>query len=88
MSTRKTGSDHWRYNKTHSTGTRILMSQAKTGIKHPKFKGYYITPAGRFTNSLTAGKANNVANKTVIARCNNPMWKHFGWFIKPYKNKL
>src|SRR5450759_436377 len=70
------GKDHWLYGGHLSDATKKLMSDAKKGDKHPKFKGYYITPKGVFSSSLAASKVNDTCQKTIINRCKS---KHPGY---------
>ena len=53
-----------------SIETKIKLSESKTGIKHPKFKGYYITPWGKFDSSYVASSS-YVSNITIINWCKN-----------------
>jgi hypothetical protein len=63
------GVDHWRTGKTHSNYTKSKMSYQKLGKRHPKFKGYYITPNGKFESSYQAAKALGMNSKTVYNLC-------------------
>lgn len=65
----KKGSDHKNFGKTRSEDTKNLMAKAKSGVKHPAFKGLYVTPAGKFTSSHAAAKANGITARTIIKRC-------------------
>lgn len=76
---RISGADHWRTGKKLTNVTKTLMSDKKKGELHPKFKGYYITPAGKFASSGDAAKALGTNNKNVIRRCNSLKWKHLGY---------
>ncbi len=72
----------WSKGRKHSVETKAIMSAKKLGELHPKFKGWYITPAGRFPSSYQAGRANNLEPKVVFNRCKGKqayrwMWK--GW---------
>lgn len=42
------------------------------GKEHPSFTGYYVTPAGEFTDVYSAGKALGIGKSTVQRRCRNP----------------
>lgn len=57
----KTGEEHWAYGITLSAEQRKKMSDAKLGERHPKFKGWYVTPLGRFRNAKEGGKAYGVS---------------------------
>lgn len=43
-----------------------------SGERHPSFTGYYITPAGEFTDVYSAAKAMGIGKSTVQRRCRNP----------------
>lgn len=71
----KRGKDHHRYGTTVPDDVRKRQSLAKLGERHPKFKGYYLTPAGRFDSAQAAANANGILNgKTLINRCKSPKW--------------
>jgi hypothetical protein len=53
----KSGQDHWAHGITLSKEQKEKMSLAKTGERHPRFKGYYITPLGKFSSVRSAGHA-------------------------------
>ncbi len=44
----KSGADHWRTGQPVSKKVRKLMSEAKKGTNHPKYKGSFVTPKGIF----------------------------------------
>jgi hypothetical protein len=67
----KKGKDHWLYGKKAKKKTKLLQSAAKKGINHPKFTGYYITPAGKFTNLIDASKANKTHIHNITKWCKN-----------------
>lgn len=80
----KRGADHHRYGVSsgpHSDETKAKMSMAKIGENHPKFKGYYVTPAGRFTSQMAAGVANNMTHSCIANRCKNGYLA--GWSFEP-----
>jgi hypothetical protein len=41
------------------------------GINNPKFRGYWITPCGKFDSQVVAAKANNIHFGTLRNRCLN-----------------
>ncbi len=49
------GIDHWSYGKTIPDSSKALMSKAKIGENHPKFKGYYSL------NGITCASLNGLA---------------------------
>lgn len=77
------GADHWMFGHKVTANQRNLMSVAKLGANHPKFKGYYIANFKRFESANQAGKYLNISPKTVSKRCNNPKWKSKGWYFLP-----
>lgn len=79
------GKQHWNYGKSPSDHTKSLMSKAKQGEKHPLFKGYFITPLGKFTSALQAANAHNTFSQTIIRRCNSLRYKHLGYSFEPVK---
>jgi hypothetical protein len=64
-----TGLNHWNTGKKASKETIQKMSESKKGTKHPKFKGWYVTPAGRFPSSIEAAEPNNTYAKRVYRLC-------------------
>lgn len=77
------GKDHYNYGKHLSANTKQLMREQKLGVNHPRFKGWYITPAGKFASSHAAAIANGTYNIAVIRRCNSYRWRHLGWSFEP-----
>ena len=61
--------------KTWSEETKQKMSIAKLnkfkGKESSRFKGYWITPKGKFESSRLAAEANNTTHMTVQRRCLN-----------------
>ena len=55
----------------HSEESKRKMSEATKGILHPRFKGYYITPWGKF-DSLDNAKQPKIGRMTVKRWCKNP----------------
>lgn len=68
-----------------SESTKKLMSSLKTGSLNPKFKGYYVTPAGVFDSAEKAAKATGVNKRTILKRCTCPAWTDFGYCISQEK---
>ena len=77
------GEAHWLYGHKLTAKQRNLMSVAKLGVNHPKFKGYYFVNFKRFESANQAGKFLNIATKTVLNRCNNAKWKNKGYYFIP-----
>lgn len=65
------GKDHWLYGKTVSEQAKKLMSDAKIGIKHPKFKGYYQVDGIEYESANQAGKILGLPPITITRRCKN-----------------
>lgn len=67
-----TGKDHWNYGKHIPDSAKQLMAAAKLGELHPKFKGYYITPAGRYTSlrqaAIGTGKDRRAIQRSILYR--------------------
>lgn len=56
------------------------LVHVSTGVKYfgeqnSKFKGYYVTPKGKFATLTDAANANQCARGTVASRCKNPNQK-------------
>jgi hypothetical protein len=65
-----TGKDHWLYGKKASEETKSLMSQAKIGENHPKFKGWYVNQLGqRFASSYLLAKEEGLWPRTIYTWC-------------------
>lgn len=77
------GSEHWNYGKKVNIDTKKKMSEAKKGVNHPKFKGYYFANYKRYNSSIEAGKALNMPAKTVWHRCKSGHWADKGWYFLP-----
>lgn len=59
----------------HNEEAKRKMSLAKTGENHPQFKGYFVTPWGKFTSANQAAKASpngGVSSPTLNLWCTNP----------------
>lgn len=66
------GKDHWAYGKVASDATKYSMSVAKIGDKHPKFKGWYISPEGiEYTSPGLAESATGINSKSVYRWSNS-----------------
>lgn len=76
----KQGAEHHKYGTKHTSETKALMSEAKKGVKHPKFTGYYVTPAGEFATSNEAGQANGINPKQAYRWCKKGKE---GWSFRP-----
>jgi len=59
------GEDHYNFGREVPQTTRKLMSEAKIGSKHPKFKGWYCYGGERYGSSYEAAKATGFNYKTL-----------------------
>ena len=64
------------WGKKHSAETRKFISQNQTGEKSHKFKGYYITPWGKFASTREAAKNCPVKVSAENVRKNCTTRKH------------
>jgi len=77
---RKTGVDHWRFGVKTDANTRKKQSNSKLGEKNPSFKGWIVTPLGRFTSCREAGEAYGVSAVTVFKRLKSEVkMAKLGW---------
>jgi hypothetical protein len=77
------GPEHWMYGKKVSNDTKRKMSEAKRGIKHPKFTGYYYANFKRFESAHEAAKYLKMNVKTLYNRCHNPKFRLKGFYFVP-----
>lgn len=59
------GVAHWNYGKKVSAITRHRMALSKLGIKHPKFKGWYIVNGSKFESANQAAKSTGLHSKSI-----------------------
>lgn len=71
------GKDHWAYGKTFAESSRKLMSDAKMGSKHPKFKGYYIIDGVEYESANQAGIKLGIPSMTITRRTKNPKFTNY-----------
>lgn len=64
------GKDHWNYGKEVTKEAKQLMSEAKTGINHPKFKGYYCFNGVKYTSSSALSLVTGRSHRSIIRCCN------------------
>lgn len=57
---RNIGHNYGMTGKMHSKITKQLMSEKKIGKNHPKYKGTWVTPIGRFDTATEAAKAEGI----------------------------
>lgn len=63
------GESHWLHSNKASISTKKLMSEAKKGVNHPKFKGFYMVKHFRYNSSAEAEKHTGINKKTIWRRC-------------------
>lgn len=73
----KIGVGNAMYGKNHSTATRQLMSVTHTGENSSYFKGYYLTPFGKFASTHLAEKATGLTAQTILNWCKANNHKKF-----------
>lgn len=73
------GAEHHLYGKHPGEATRAKQAEAKLGEKHPKFKGWYITPTGRYPSARAGAEANGTYPKQVDRWCKGGKMKARGW---------
>lgn len=76
----KFGKEHPRFGKIESSETRALKKVMHLGVKHPKHKWTYVTPAGIFTSPTLAANANSVGIPMLKGRAkskNYPEWTRY-----------
>lgn len=67
---RISGKEHWNWGKKLSDETKKKQSEQKKGIKHPKFRGYYIMPDGtRYSSSYEAEEHTGIYAKKIYRYC-------------------
>jgi len=57
--------------KQYKKETIKRMSKSKKGENHPRFNGYYITPFGKFSNSIEIREKTGMSFNTIIKWCKN-----------------
>lgn len=65
----KKGPENHLYGTKAKESTKKLMSEAKKGAKHPKFKGLYIVHHLKYYSANEAAKATGENAKTIIRKC-------------------
>lgn len=60
--------------------TRSLMSVAKRGEKHPRFKGYYLFEGVKYTSMASLPRGWKISTKTAKYYCMNDL---FGYSFEP-----
>lgn len=80
---RPKGLNHWKTGTKLSKEAKLKMSIQKTGVNHPKFKGYYIANWKRYESASAAAKALNTNNKKIIRWCKDPCKRLSGFYFIP-----
>ena len=73
------GDFHWSKGKIASRETRSLLSAAKTGILHPKFKGYYVIRGAKFASATEASLATGISKGIILRKCASYQYPGFGF---------
>lgn len=79
----KKGRDHHRYGKTFSSETKARMAAAKQGENHPRFKGWYLVPAGMFPSARAAAEAMGTSAKQIDRWCKSGKKRAEGYDFIP-----
>lgn len=85
----------------HITSKRMTDNNPMAGMseeKHPDFKGWFVTPAGRFGSATAAASPNGVSRSIIQKRCTNgaviqrarmmpkellgKTWRELGWYFE------
>lgn len=81
------GKDHYLYGRKAGKTTRLKMSAAKTGAKHPKFKGYYFVNFKRYESTGEASRATGISPRKIYNRCHSNKFKDEGFYFVPVIKK-
>lgn len=65
------GKDHWLFGNSPKESTRKLMSESKTGDKHPRFKGYYVHNGAKYASIASLPRDWKVSTKKAKYYCMN-----------------
>ncbi|SDX80785.1 NUMOD3 domain-containing DNA-binding protein [Hymenobacter psychrophilus] len=79
----KRGPEHHLYGKSASAETKAKMSAQKMGENHPKFKGWYVTPAGTFASAPAAAQVMGTHAKQIIRWCKSGKKRAEGYDFIP-----
>lgn len=66
---RLSGEEHWLYGSKHSVSAKRKMSDAKKGVNHPKFSGYYVVNGVKYASPSEASAATGILGRTISRRC-------------------
>lgn len=77
------GAKHWMYGKKVSKEAKKLMSDAKLGVNHPKFCGFYVINGVRYPSAPIAADILGLNQKLVWSRCKRKPNKFWNWFFEP-----
>ena len=66
--------------KKHKVSSKEKQSFSKQGLKHPKFKGYWMRYDAKYTTLAQAGKATGISGTHVKRLCDG---KKDGWYFAP-----
>lgn len=84
----RTGADAPMYGKklTQEQKQKVSDFKLKNHVNSSKFKGFYITPTGKYDSVRKASKANNCSIDVIQGRCKtnkSEKWKELGWDFQP-----
>jgi hypothetical protein len=79
----KRGTEHHNFGKKLSAETKTKQSAAKLGEQHPRFAGWYVTPAGTFPSAQSAAEALDTYAKRVDRWCKGGQHKAEGYDFIP-----
>lgn len=63
------GEEHWLTGTKASRKTRGKMSEAKKGVKHPKFTGYYVCYGKKYGSTEEPSRIFGVSRRTIDRWC-------------------
>jgi HNH endonuclease len=71
------GWGNWNIGTKRDRICRRIMSDKKKGVNHPKFKGYYVTPFGRFESAYAAGNAEDASHTYIYKKMKSDKHKDY-----------
>lgn len=73
------GEKHWRFGKKVGKESKKLMSSAKIGKNHPKYRGCYFVDGRKYYSAREAGKDFGLSATQVIKRVKSDKKKYVGF---------
>lgn len=71
------GLKHWNAGRIVSNETKQRMREQKIGVKHPKFKGFYIIDGIKYASANSASKILGIPAITIGRRCKNERFSNY-----------